>query len=218
MFYSCLSDLGAGLFTGCHHVTELSVTVVKDSYSCLRTFLTEIPEELRVEYVENGQYCRLIFPEYYEEGGEDTPAKNTKVIYHGSGLHFRNCFKDGRFQFGWYDDRFFRAQSIDGDELALEFALNRLIYPLELNQNHRNNYETYIKAHLSDAVKWLLDHDHMEHVHEMLEDPSYKETVNVNLLDEWIGYAGKKKKPEAVSVLMDLKHRMFRPTRKNFDL
>ena len=50
-FPGSIRDIGAGAFTGCHHIKKLCITIDKDSSSCLREILMEIPEELSVEYI-----------------------------------------------------------------------------------------------------------------------------------------------------------------------
>lgn len=223
-FYSSLSDLGSGLFTGCHHVGELAVRIVEGKPSCFQAILSELVEELRVDYYEKGQYCRLVFPEFFEEGGEDTPARNTKVIVHGSGMRFRNCFKEKRFQFGWYDERFDQARFLEKPELTLELALERLMHPLELSEHGRRTYEAYVRQHLLEAGIWMLENKETKALVWLLETTDFAgaaeftEAVTPQLLEQLTEAARKKQRTEAVSYLMDLKHRKFRPKAKNFDL
>ena len=68
-FYGGLADLGAGLFTGCHGVKELCLTLGSEEISCLKEVLLEIPEKLCVE-IEGKKRARLVFPEFFEESVE----------------------------------------------------------------------------------------------------------------------------------------------------
>ena len=47
-FHSSLKDLGAGLFTGCHHLRRLNVTLDETETSCLKEILIEVPEKIAV--------------------------------------------------------------------------------------------------------------------------------------------------------------------------
>lgn len=217
-FYSGIEDLGSGLFTGCHHVEELAVHVMEDGTSCFRQILTELAEEMRVDYYENDAYCRLIFPEYFEEGGEDTPAKNTKITYHGSGLHFRNCFKENRFQFAWYDERFIRAQSWDRGELVLELALLRLLYPVELSDPAKSIYVNYMLDHLYEAGAYILTTKNMSQLIWFLDYETFRNGITADLLEHLTELARKMENMEAVSFLMERKHQKFPPKAKCFDL
>lgn len=69
-FYSALNDLGAGAFTGCHKIRRMEVRVNSGEKSCLRELLNELPEEMLVDYFEDGSRGRFVFPEFFEEGIE----------------------------------------------------------------------------------------------------------------------------------------------------
>ncbi len=217
-FYSCLSDLGAGLFTGCHKIGELAVTVIPEKPSCLREVLLELSEELRVDYREDGVYGRLLFPEFYEEGVENTPARILMTQVHGSGLPFRNCFLDTRFQFSWYDRRFDLARFQEREDFVLEMALNRLLYPLELEADARKRYEDYVAERLLLAGQWLLRHKGSQELAWFLEREAFCHGVTEPFLTELLEYAREKRLGETVSYLMDLRHRLFPPKARVFEL
>lgn len=233
-FSSGIQDLGAGLFTGCHHVRELDVEVVRDWPSCLRQVLTELTEELRVNYREPGGYARLLFPEFYEEGVENTPARILMTQVHGSGLHFRNCFLETQFQFPWYDERFFWARSQETAAFALELALSRLLYPLGLEEKSREAYEAYVKEHFLEAGTFFLEEGQkirspyfQERYHSgggldyfswLLDNKAFGQVITPELLRELNGQAQKKQRPEIVSYLMDRRHQMFPQKGRSFAL
>ena len=233
-FQSGIRDLGAGLFTGCHHVEELDIEIAEEGPSCLRQVLAELTEELRVNYREKGEYARLLFPEFYEEGVENTPARILMTQVHGSGLHFRNCFLETRFQFSWYDERFFWARSQETAAFALELALNRLLYPLGLGKKSRELYEAYVREHFLEAGDFFLERGKkpgspfLEEEQAsrrgagellwLLENKAFAESLTPELLGELTEKARQKQCPEAVSYLMELGHRLFLPRVKSFEL
>ena len=69
-----MRDWGQGAFTGCHRVRELDYRIMPGQVSCMKEVLSELHEQLLVTYRDEGGYARLLFPEYFEEGVENTPC------------------------------------------------------------------------------------------------------------------------------------------------
>lgn len=151
-FCSPLSDFGAGAFTGCRRIRKIIVELDQDETSGLRDVLMEIPMELLVEYRCKGRTARLLFPEYYEEGVENTPARIIVSHMHGSGLLYRNCFVNRRLQFGEYDSRFAFALGQEGLPFLIRLSLERLMTPFELSPEAKKTYEKFLKDHFSQAL------------------------------------------------------------------
>ena len=106
-FYGALREVGGGVFTGCRNIRSLTVHMGVDEESALRDFVTEINERVTVHvFIQSGQNrmqderdtdsarislasstfeeengetetARVIFPEYYDEAVENTPARIT---------------------------------------------------------------------------------------------------------------------------------------------
>ena len=74
--------------------------------SGLRDFLTELPETLRVDMIINGEHGRFWFPEFFEEGVENTPARILENHVHGSGIRYRNSFVHKKLNTLEYDRLF----------------------------------------------------------------------------------------------------------------
>lgn len=151
-FYGRLSDLGAGLFTGCHAVRELTLRLDEEETSCLREILIEVPEKLTV-FLEGKLRAKLVFPEFFEESVENTPARILVIHTHGSGMNYRNCFYSRKFDFRAYDACFYRARAEEDFETVLEMALGRLRYPVGLLPENQKIYEEWLRAHRESAMK-----------------------------------------------------------------
>ena len=95
-FSSDFTDLGSGAFTGCHRIRRMEV-LMNGEQSGLKEILSEVGEELRVHLYGKVE-AMLWFPEYYEEGVENTPARILMTEVHGSGLYYRNCFQGKVFR------------------------------------------------------------------------------------------------------------------------
>lgn len=167
-FHSRLKDLGAGLFTGCHHLERLMVTLDGTETSCLKEILIEVPEKITVTV--RGQIeAKLVFPEFFEESVENTPARILMTHMHGSGMNFRNSFYMKKLDFRAYDACYYMAKAEEEFDTVLEMTLDRLQYPVGLSEERRADYESWLSDHLEqaygdaiekrnlDTLKWLTE-------------------------------------------------------------
>ena len=74
--------------------------------------LAEVAEELTVEYCCDGGRAVLVFPEFFEEGVENTPARIIEHHTHGSGMYYRNCFVNRKLQFDEYAGKMAEALGV----------------------------------------------------------------------------------------------------------
>lgn len=215
-FYNCsklrrlefpgkLYDWGSGAFTGCHRAGELCVHLEPDGDSGLKQVLDELPEELQVELCMETQehaapqYARLLFPEFYEEGVENTPARILETHVHGSGILYRNCFQGKRFDFEQYDTLFPHALAQENTRLLTELVLGRLRFPYRLERQAQEEYETYVRGHALMFGNYFLDKKDPEGLLWFLERFGAEQV----LLDELSGYAAKAGDAQAQSLLMN---------------
>lgn len=182
--YSRALDLGTGLFAGAGKVELLDITQFAGEKSCLKEMLSELRQTLRVrihELPENadaeqakeaaisGKFAapgsrskaavreaRLIFPEYYEESVENTPARILFIETHGCGHRYRYCFIKTQFQYRDYDELFPHIQVQEPEELVTELVLGRLMYPCELTRRGEEMYRKYAAEHWQMAGKLLI--------------------------------------------------------------
>ena len=218
-FYSSLKDLGAGLFTGCHHVKRLKLMFDHTDTSCLQEILMEMNEELYLTLCGEEQEARLIFPEFYEEGVENTPARILMTQMHGSGMHYRNCFYQKRFDFHAYDNCFFRARAQERESLVLELAVSRLRFPLGLGGEEKAVYESYLMEHLPEAGAWAVEQRDMEVLRWLIRDFLFDKeyTGKKELLRFILGQAAEQGFTEANAFLLDVLHQHFPAREESFE-
>ncbi len=113
-------------------------------------------------------FARLIFPEFYEEGVENTPARILENHVHGSGILYRNCFRGRALDFAQYDALFPHAKAWESGELVLRMALARLRAGKGLTQKAKEQYEQYLTEHAAEAGRWLLGQKDLEGVRFLL--------------------------------------------------
>lgn len=160
-FCGTLSDLGAGLFTGCHSIRKLYLALDAAQASCLREVLIEVPEKLTV-FMTGSIEARLVFPEFFEESVENTPARILVTQIHGSGMNYRNCFYNRKFDFRAYDACFYQAKAQEDFDTVQEMVLARLMYPEQLSAEGRADYEAWLLEHVEQAVKKIVLERDME--------------------------------------------------------
>ena len=213
-FGSLLEDLGAGALTGCHKVEELAVHTRENGQSCLRDFLTELPEELMVTLVREDACGRFCFPEIFEEGVENTPARILENHVHGSGIRYRNCFQHRVLNIREYDELFAYAVAWENENAVISLALNRMLYPMELGEKAKKRYLEYLGEHMEKAVLILEKQQEYGALGRILEQLRPGQETIRKLLET----AENRSDMEAVSVLMNYQHRYVKKGRKVFEL
>lgn len=170
--HSAALDLGQGCFTGCGAIRKLEVFVDEKRRSPLQEILSELRYPILLSYYYDpgeekgdpektgGAYLkyRLLFPEFYENADENTPARITVRDLHGSGLMYRNCFADTQFQPSRYDALFPYAVALESEETGAELALCRLEVPTALQEEQKKRYEAFLSAHPDAFFAALLRH------------------------------------------------------------
>lgn len=170
--FSTVRDIGAGAFNGCRGIKELTIGVVKGERSCLKEILSELNESLDVWYRqlerrENGKLectgtAHLLFPVFYEEAVENTPARILETHVHGCGHRYRYAFEGTEFKFREYDGLFVHARVRETQKKAAALALGRLRHPLELTAKASLMYREFLVLHPEETAAILLEQDSME--------------------------------------------------------
>lgn len=239
------TDLGTGLFAGAGGVGFVDICVFDGEKSCLKELLSELRQTLRVRLRLCGQgeeesrgrgvflEARLIFPEYYEESVENTPARILYIETHGCGHRYRYCFAGTQFQYQKYDELFPHAKVQEPEELVAEMALGRLQYPLGLAEKYRGMYQGYVAGHWRMAARLMMEAGRQGAAGSILEPGGVPWLVEEILgfgqeaggdgelgekLQELIRMAQEAGDTETVAWLMDFRHRRVLPGKRRFEL
>lgn len=97
----------------------------------------------------------LTFPEYVYDFNENTMARTIQFSIAGSGMFYRECVDRRSINYREYD-RLFEKAKIDGGEAAQDIALGRILYPIELDEKYRLQYEEYIRANGTLILERLI--------------------------------------------------------------
>ena len=224
-FYADTREVGGGVFNGCRNIREIYIHLDKDETSAIRDFVTEIIDRLVVHcFVPDGQggekeISRVVFPEFYDESIENSPARNLSFSIHGTGQKYRYCIIEKKIQYDKYD-KVFLWETIEekvGD--ASEIAINRLMLPHNLTAASKEAYEQYLMEHLGEV---LLAHMANGEYFRWVAGNYGEAKVNGEWclseadMDLLIEESSKKKLAEASGVLLDLKRRLYPAKKKKF--
>lgn len=198
-----------------------------------------VPESARMNLTKEGDYAagaetfmgknqdagdishaRLIFPEYYEDSVENTPARIVSIETHGCGHRYRYCFQNRVFQYKDYDAIFPHMKVQEPEALAAELAFCRLRYPLGLTETCAGEYRAYLAEHWQTAGRILIQADRPRCDHatnldpgqlpwlvEQVLEPEAPDRVLTEMLPSYITMAQKLGDTEMVSWMMDYKYK-----------
>ena len=214
-FYSNIAFMGAGAFTGCERLSELEMQEVPEEKSCLREILSDLKQAVQVR-VYQSEYCRyeLIYPEFYEEAEENTPARIINTVTHGMGIQYRNAFRDTRVIFSEYDKLFETGKYNVDLTNAIRIAAARLRYPVELEETASRAYTVFLTEHLEQAADVFLKAEDREKLR-WLAEAFITTKEQMELL---IKSAMEQEETEILSMLMDIRHKRFSERKKKFSL
>ncbi len=213
-FYNTMKDLGAGAFTNVHNVREIEISFVETKKSCLREFLIELPEEQDITFHFEDGDAQILFPEFFEEAIENTPARNLETMTHGSGMFYRNCFVQKELDIKLYDDCFGKGKALEFPKTVYRMALNRLMIPYHLEEKAKERYVEYLKENLKECSDWAAARQGKDEM--MFLAKNCVETAQD--LEVLIESANKQNMIDVLSFLMQEKHKKFGTKRKTFEL
>lgn len=221
-FYSNIAFIGAGAFTGCRRLSKLEMHWLKQN-SCLREILQDLKQKVIVDcYAKPGKeeqesqelIFRLVFPEFYEEAVENTPARITSTQTHGVGIQYRNAFFQTRVVFQEYD-RLFEIGKYNMDlKNVIEMAVSRLRYPYKLEEYARRKYAGWLSEHLEAGANYFLSKDDLEDLRWLAQEF----IGNREQLELFLEAAKLRGHTEAVSMLLDVGHSRFPGNKKKLEL
>ena len=206
-FCSTVEDWGAGVFTGCTGITELDIRIVPGRKSCFKEVLSELHQTLAVDYRDElgNLQARLIFPEYFEESVENTPARIIMREMHGCGHIYRYSFAGSVFDFAEYDRLFPLVQVQEKPGLVTRLALYRLYWSHGLTETAGQEYWGYLLAHVREGTAGLMERQEEDILRWMAQDVH----TGAAELDSMLAAAAAANSAPCCAFLMDVKHRRF---------
>lgn len=233
-FYGCMNlklfhgtdtivRMGSGVFTGCR-LEKVEIDFFEGNRSCLKEILTEIRYQIIATLRYGEVETKILFPEYYADAVENTPARIVETHYYGSGGEYRECFYRRELDYGKYDRLFALSEARDSEEAIFSVALMRLRYPWKLEEQAKERYEKYVKMHMGEIAEICMD-ALKERKEIAAGDPQEvllfccrQHYFDEQSLENAITYAANAGQSELSAILMDERYRSFPKKKKKFVL
>ena len=231
-----LRRIGSGLFTACPAIQRMVFESADGGTpALLGEIIGAVTYELEVRVTLKGtELWRLLFPEYFEESKENTPARIIEIIWHGMGYQYRNCFLDRQIQFRRYDGLFPLSIAQESPETCRRIAMDRLRSVRLPDRDFGMDEDPDLRAFRERALKdcRVAETDRIRYVEYLREDPAAlageilkqqeePPAEELKVLDAagffteeniscFIGRASLEGKADAVSFLMNVRRQRFR--------
>lgn len=208
---------GGAALMNCRSLDTFHLTRVgTEQGESLAYFADELSRELDVTIVTpDGETARLIFPEYREIYEENCPAHHFDYNIAGAGYPYHYCFRHKKLRLKDYDALWEAYLAMEHEaDTALRLAWWRLRCPAELEQEARQRYEDYLRAHGAEAAAWLLEQRGGEDLAFLLR------TVELtgDALSQSCETARRLGQTEAVALLLEAQRSRRPAARKRFEL
>lgn len=226
-FPASITRMGGGAFVACNHLQTVvfqtkahsgaGMETEDETFSsgCLKEVITDISYEIEAELTdrEGNLLCALLFPEYYEDSQENTPARIIEIKYEGTGYKYRQSFREKEINLNQYDSLFYLASVQELPSTVLHLALLRLRTPVRMKEQAREEYMAYLKCHADETAEYVLDEENMDLL-PVLCDTGF---FTADILERFIIKAGEHEKAAAVSLLLDYRRKHFPVKRKKYE-
>ena len=169
-FYNCfaLKELrltdrtvrwGGGALMNCRSLDTFHIRLRDERAEVLGYFCDELARELDVTLTyPDGEVVRLLFPEYFEDYEENTPARHFDYHIYGGGYPYHHCFWRREFQLRAYDGLWRGLLGMEhSPRCALRLAYYRLRFPRGLSESAAADYLAHLRDRAGDVLDWLLE-------------------------------------------------------------
>lgn len=198
-----VTDYYDGAFRTCSAVSDIEVTMSEDHSELVHRMLNDSDRKMRVtfKFREDGSMLRLVFPEYNNNSIADPRAQTFHIRIEGSGFSYRECVRQDVLKIKEYDSLFRKAVADDND-LAIDIAVSRLMYPARLSDSDKAAYKAHLEANIMRAAELAMEDGNEEWTEVLI----HEDLLNEEALDRALQLASELKKYELISMLMDYSH------------
>lgn len=213
VFYNCknlrsislhdgVEDYYDGVIKQCQSLSEITLHQERDSFSVMKELLAD--NDRRLTFTVEPIGLRLTFPAYVYDFVEDVEAR---VLHHkieGSGYPYRECVTRKGVDLLMYDKLFSHVIS-DDYEAAIMVALNRLRYPIELEDTAKEQYAQYLEQNARVVLLKLIEQECDEEIRYLCEEC----LITKDALEDGLYEAADKKLSAITAILMEYQRQHF---------
>ena len=155
--YDSIDDYYDGVCRQCDSLKDIEIVLNRGWFEVVRNFLADYDGNLRFMLtLPDGEKALLTFPGYVYDFNENTMARTIQFSIAGSGMFYRECVDRRSMDYRGYD-RLFEKALIDGNAVSEDIAIGRLLYPVELSENFRDMYESYVSKNSESILLRLVE-------------------------------------------------------------
>lgn len=200
--YDQVEDYYDGVIKQCQSLSEITLQQERDSFSVMKELLAD--NDRRLTFTVKPMNLRLTFPAYVYDFVEDVEAR---VLHHkieGSGYPYRECVTRKGVDLLAYDKLFSHVIS-DDYEAAVMVALNRLRYPIELEDDAKEQYAQYLEQNARVVLLKLIGQEREEEIRYLCEEC----LITKDALEDGLYEAADKKLSAIAAILMEYQRQHF---------
>ena len=197
-----VEDYYDGVIKQCQSLSEITLHQERDSFSVMKELLAD--NDRRLTFTVEPIGLRLTFPAYVYDFVEDVEAR---VLHHkieGSGYPYRECVTRKGVDLLMYDKLFSHVIS-DDYEAAIMVALNRLRYPIELEDAAKEQYAQYLEQNARVVLLKLIEQECDEEIRYLCEEC----LITKDALEDGLYEAADKKLSAITAILMEYQRQHF---------
>ena len=200
-----VEDYHDGAIRQCTGLKEIRIDFRKqDNFAILKSMLGDNEKMLRFLLALPEGDLRLTFPPYYDSYKEDTMARAIHHSLNGAGFSYRECVMRRSIDFRTYD-RCFSRVIYDNYQAAIDIALDRLMYPVQLPDQAALVYERYLTQTADQVLPFLLGRKDAERIRFL----TGRKMIPREALPEAVRIASEGKQAEICALLMEYQNRYF---------
>ena len=172
-FYNCrsleevhlsdaITEVEDGAFKNCEALQHIHMNRLTNKGTCMKCIMNELNTQLEftLYYVREEQKVVILFPRYVYDYEANVEARIINQITYGTGVHYRECVRNGEdIDYAGYDRIFEMAVHNDEERVLCRIARNRLLYPLQLAPEARKNYYNYVMKHLEMQLEECMERE-----------------------------------------------------------
>ena len=200
--YDRVEDYYDGVIKQCQSLSGITLHQERDSFSVMKELLAD--NDRRLTFTVEPIGLRLTFPAYVYDFVEDVEAR---VLHHkieGSGYPYRECVTRKGVDILAYD-RLFSHVISDDYEAAIMVALNRLRYPVELEDAVKEQYEQYLEQNARIVLLKLIERECVEEIRYLCDAC----LITKDALEDGLYEAADKKLSAITAILMEYQRQNF---------
>ena len=200
--FDSVEDYYDGVIKQCGNLHAITLHQKRNSFSVMKELLADNDRMLRFCVEPIGLH--LTFPAYVYDFVEDVEAR---VLHHkieGSGYPYRECVTRKGVDLLMYDKLFSHVIS-DDYEAAIMVALNRLRYPIELEDAAKEQYAQYLEQNARVVLLKLIEQECDEEIRYLCEEC----LITKDALEDGLYEAADKKLSAITAILMEYQRQHF---------